>query len=301
MNTVTVPGWLHADPVTEHVGDLAVCELRLAVERPAPDRRPNDVVTVTCFGRLAVLAAERLAVGRPRRSQRLAAHPARRRASDGSAGQRVDVVAERLDFLGHPIARDPGTRRAPRGRLRRPLRARRGVVMTVRLRPHRRHRRRARLGRSETAADGVARPAAWPATSPATGVTSTPTTGPLNDRALRARTGPGPVRLPAPRRARRHDRRDAGVGDHRRPRGPRHRHHHPLAQRLLTRPAHPHHEAPARPAGASSRATRAGTSAVPTHRVAAARGADRIHIIWDSGVIRDAGVTRLVGERCWRW
>ena len=40
MNTVTVSGWLHADPVIEHVGDLVVCELRLAVERPAgrPDR-----------------------------------------------------------------------------------------------------------------------------------------------------------------------------------------------------------------------------------------------------------------------
>ena len=40
MNTVTVSGWLQADPVTEHVGDLAVCELRLAVERPGP--RPAD-------------------------------------------------------------------------------------------------------------------------------------------------------------------------------------------------------------------------------------------------------------------
>ena len=39
MNTVTVSGWLHADPVIERVGDLAVCELRLAVERPGPDRR----------------------------------------------------------------------------------------------------------------------------------------------------------------------------------------------------------------------------------------------------------------------
>ena len=44
MNTVTVSGWLHADPVSEHVGDLAVCELRLVVERPTgrPANRPRD-------------------------------------------------------------------------------------------------------------------------------------------------------------------------------------------------------------------------------------------------------------------
>ena len=62
MNTVTVTGWLQADPVTEHIGDLAVCELRLAVERPGSDRR-TDLVIVTCFGPLAAIAVERLAVG----------------------------------------------------------------------------------------------------------------------------------------------------------------------------------------------------------------------------------------------
>ena len=61
MNTVTVSGWLHADPVIEHVGDLAVCELQLATE--APDGRPNDALAVTCFGRVAFTASERLGVG----------------------------------------------------------------------------------------------------------------------------------------------------------------------------------------------------------------------------------------------
>ncbi len=100
MNTVTVTGWLQSDPMTEHVGDLAVCELYLAVERPGPDRR-TELVSVTCFGGLALIAAERLAVGDFvgvtgwLRTQPVDVH-------DGGAGQRVDVVAERLDFLGPP-------------------------------------------------------------------------------------------------------------------------------------------------------------------------------------------------------
>jgi single-stranded DNA-binding protein len=95
-----VTGWLQSDPMTEHVGDLAVCELRLAVERPRPDRR-TELVSVTCFGRLAVIAAERLTMGdfvgvtgwlRTQSAD----------TDDGRARQRVDVVAERLDFLGQP-------------------------------------------------------------------------------------------------------------------------------------------------------------------------------------------------------
>jgi hypothetical protein len=33
MNTVTVSGWLQADPVIERLGDQAVCELRFALGR----------------------------------------------------------------------------------------------------------------------------------------------------------------------------------------------------------------------------------------------------------------------------
>jgi hypothetical protein len=77
MNTVTLSGWLQADPVTEHFGDLAVCELRLAVEWPGPDGR-TGAVTVTCFGQLARLAVERLAVGDHVGPDRPAARPARR-------------------------------------------------------------------------------------------------------------------------------------------------------------------------------------------------------------------------------
>lgn len=100
MNTVTVSGWLHADPVNEHVGDLAVCELKLITE--APDGRPNDVLAVTCFGRLAFMASERLGAG----DYVAVTGWLRIRSTATPSGcrePRVDVVAERLDFLGHPM------------------------------------------------------------------------------------------------------------------------------------------------------------------------------------------------------
>ena len=103
MNTVTVSGWLHADPLSEHVGDLAVCELQLVSE--APDGRPNEALAVTSFGRLAFLASERLAAG-----DHVAASGWLRIRStvtaSGGAEHRVDLVAERLDFLGHRTDRE---------------------------------------------------------------------------------------------------------------------------------------------------------------------------------------------------
>jgi single-stranded DNA-binding protein len=98
MNAVTVSGRLDADPVVERFGDVAIGELRVAAERPAGG--PSGVVRVTCFGGLAVLAADRLAVGdHIGVTGWLRTQPEPR--GDGSARQRV--VAERLDFLGHPM------------------------------------------------------------------------------------------------------------------------------------------------------------------------------------------------------
>jgi len=100
MNTVTVTGWLQADPVIDHIGDLVVCELRLNVERPGPDRR-TDLVIVTCFGRLAAIAAKRLGVGDlVGVTGWLRGRPVQ--AKDGHAKHPTDVVAERLDHLGYP-------------------------------------------------------------------------------------------------------------------------------------------------------------------------------------------------------
>jgi single-stranded DNA-binding protein len=99
MNTVTVSGRLAADPVIERFGDMAISELRVAVERPAGGQ--GGVVSVTCFGGLAVLAADRLAVGDlVGVTGWLRTQPEPR--GDSFARQRVDVVAVRLDFLGHP-------------------------------------------------------------------------------------------------------------------------------------------------------------------------------------------------------
>jgi hypothetical protein len=63
MNTVTVSGWLQADPVIERLGDQAVCELRLALERPGPDRRRTSEIAVTCLPPARRARVERLAGG----------------------------------------------------------------------------------------------------------------------------------------------------------------------------------------------------------------------------------------------
>jgi single-stranded DNA-binding protein len=100
MNSVTVSGRLQADPVIEHVGDLAGSELRLVVEWPSRDGQ-TACVDVTCSGRLAVVAVERLRIGDyVGVIGWLRAQPAY--TGDSHVRQRVDVVAERLDFLGHP-------------------------------------------------------------------------------------------------------------------------------------------------------------------------------------------------------
>jgi single-strand DNA-binding protein len=106
MNTVTVSGRLDADPVVERFGDMAIVELRLVVERPAGG--PGGVLAVTCFRRLAVLAAERLAVGdHIGVTGWLRTQSEPEPGSDGIQRQRVDVVAEHLDFLGHPTPEPP--------------------------------------------------------------------------------------------------------------------------------------------------------------------------------------------------
>ena len=153
MNTVTVTGRLHGDPVTEHLGDLVVGELHLAVDVPGPDRR-TEVVNVTCFGRISAIAAEHLAVGDfVGVTGWLRTRPVE---ADGRAHQRVVVVAERLDFLVHPI--EPAV--APDAHLEASTTT---ATSSTRcgderlLRAHRRHLRRARLGRRRAVPDDVAR------------------------------------------------------------------------------------------------------------------------------------------------
>jgi hypothetical protein len=94
MNTVTVSGWLDTDPLSEHVGDLAICELLLVTQ--APDGRRNAPLAVTCFGQLAFLAGQRLAAG-----DHVAITGWLRILAAGLPVLRVDLVAERLDFLSN--------------------------------------------------------------------------------------------------------------------------------------------------------------------------------------------------------
>jgi hypothetical protein len=99
MNVAALSGWLDTDPILERCGDLVVCELRLASQ--TPDGRPNGVVAVTVFGHGALRAAERLGVG----DYVAVTGWLRVQPVAGDRRQlRVDVVVERLDFLGHPTA-----------------------------------------------------------------------------------------------------------------------------------------------------------------------------------------------------
>lgn len=100
MNTVTVSGWLQAKPAIERFGDLAVCGLSLAVEWPSNPGR-TGMVAITCFGRLAHLAVERLAVGdHIEVTSWLSSQPVD--AGACRIRRHIDVIAERPEFLGHP-------------------------------------------------------------------------------------------------------------------------------------------------------------------------------------------------------
>ena len=114
MNTVTVSGWLHADPVIEHFGDLARVRAP-ARQSSAPDRPARRASVDRDLLRPAGRPGRRAAGGRrPRRRDRLAAHPAHRHQRQRPHAQRVDVVAERLDFLGHTTDRRPAPTRTSR-------------------------------------------------------------------------------------------------------------------------------------------------------------------------------------------
>ena len=277
MNTVTVTGWLQSDPMTEHVGDLAVCELRLAVERPGPDRR-TELVSVTCFGRLAVIAAERLTDRRLRRSDRLAAHPARRhRRRPGSPAGRRRGRAARLP------------RRTRSNRPWRPTRTSRPPTTTAtsstRCRDDRHSDRTVVTCAVLDWADVEPSRMAWLAGCLARHLTADWGDLDADDRAANdhaLRHGQGRVlsayELPADLAG--DDRRAAGVGDHRRPRGPRHRHDHPLAQRLLTTTDPSRRPLPSRQ---GPRRVRPPARLEPLTPVGASRGADFSHRLSPGG------------------
>jgi single-strand DNA-binding protein len=61
MNTVTMTGRLTKDPELRHVGDRAICDMRIAVDN---GRHPTTYIDVTTFDGQAYTCAEYLVKGR---------------------------------------------------------------------------------------------------------------------------------------------------------------------------------------------------------------------------------------------
>jgi single-stranded DNA-binding protein len=99
MNNVTLSGRLIDGPVIRLVDNHAACGLRLAVERRGFDERV-DVIVVTCAGQLGLDALSQLTAGDVVGVDGwLRSHEV---ADGGDSGvQRTDVVADRVDRLGH--------------------------------------------------------------------------------------------------------------------------------------------------------------------------------------------------------
>jgi single-strand DNA-binding protein len=97
MNSVNLIGRLTADPELSSYGDTTVTKMRLAVPR-VKDSQEADFIDVTTFGRQAEVCEQYLAKGR-----RVAVAGRLRhsewQAEDGSRRQRLEVVAEHVEFL----------------------------------------------------------------------------------------------------------------------------------------------------------------------------------------------------------
>jgi single-strand DNA-binding protein len=105
MNVVTLTGNLATDVDLREVGtDKKVASFVLAVDRPGRDADP-DFVRVSTWDRQAETCAEYLAKGR-----RIAVNGRLRSRSweeDGKRRSAVEVVANRVEFLGGPREEAP--------------------------------------------------------------------------------------------------------------------------------------------------------------------------------------------------
>lgn len=109
MNNVQITGRLTADPQQRTVGELSICDLRVAI----PRRKGRDgsdrgavFIDVTAFGPLASNCNQYLAKGR-----RVAVHGRLEldewEAADGSPRRRHKIVADQVEFLD-PASRPNG-------------------------------------------------------------------------------------------------------------------------------------------------------------------------------------------------
>lgn len=101
MNTISITARLTADPTKRTVGELQICDLRVAI----PRRKSRDgedrgavFIDVTTFGPLAGICGQYLSKGR-----RIAVNGRLEldewAAQDGSARRRHKIVAEQVEFL----------------------------------------------------------------------------------------------------------------------------------------------------------------------------------------------------------
>ena len=104
MNSVNLIGRLTRDPELRSHGEKTVGKLRIAVQ--GVKRDDVDYVDVTLFGRQAEVCAGYLAKGRRVAVTGRLQH-SEWQAEDGSRRQRLEVVANQVDFLDRPRAEEP--------------------------------------------------------------------------------------------------------------------------------------------------------------------------------------------------
>jgi len=107
MNSVNLIGRLTANPELHSYGDTTVARMRLAVQRPPKDGedRGADFIDVTTFGRQASVCEQYLAKGRRVAVQGRLRH-SEWQSEDGTR-QRLEVVADRVEFLDSKPAEQP--------------------------------------------------------------------------------------------------------------------------------------------------------------------------------------------------
>jgi single-strand DNA-binding protein len=101
MNSIQITARLTADPQTRTVGELQICDLRVAI----PRRKSRDgsdrgavFVDVTAFGPLAAICGKYLAKGR-RVAVAGRLELEEWEAEDGNPRRRHKIVAEQVEFL----------------------------------------------------------------------------------------------------------------------------------------------------------------------------------------------------------
>ncbi len=108
MNSVNLVARLTSEPVVRTTaGGTQVASLRLAVPRPRRDGEDQgaDYVDVVVFGRQAETCAQYLTKGRKVAVNGRLAH-SEWTAEDGSRRQRLEVIANTVEFLDRPTNTD---------------------------------------------------------------------------------------------------------------------------------------------------------------------------------------------------